>query len=304
MTLTTAGHETRRVPVYLGVTGALLAASILLAQEASQRGVPRLWFLATAMAGAGLIELALAAALGEVRQQSRDQWRKRLIYSAGSGMLMALPLGMVWLSVPHAGAGYVAFVHAFPILMTWAMARLMGLESASHRRFVAVMLGLAGAVTLASAKLAGAPPGAIGWTLIATAIPVFLAFGNIYRSRFWPVGAPPMLLAGMMLLMAAISVIPVALWAEGAALPAFRALMAPDAWPLLIAVIAAYTLQYVTFFKLQRAGGPVVLSLIGPVAAVLGPPAAVLWQGETLPAVFPLAAILTAAGVWLMLRRG
>ena len=136
---------------------------------------------------------------------------------------------------------------------------------------------------------------------MATAIPVVLALGNIYRSRYWPRGAPPLMLAGLTLLLAGLMVAPGAALTEGAA--ALPRLAAPEVWPLLAALTASYTVQYVTFFRLQQVGGPVVLSLIGPVAAVAGPPAAVLLQGEHLPAVFPLAALLTGAGVWLMLRR-
>lgn len=287
----------RAVPLYLAVTGLLLTASILIAGEAGRRGAPGLWLLSVAMTAAGAIELAVAARAGQLH----GPWAGRAGYAIVSAALMAAALALVWLAAPHAGAGYVAFVHAFPILLTWAMARLLGLEPASRPRLVAVLLGLAGGAVLGGAKLAAAPAGAARWTLVATAIPVVLALGNIYRSRYWPRGAPPLMLAGLTLLLAGLMVAPGAALTEGAA--ALPRLAAPEVWPLLAALTASYTVQYVTFFRLQQVGGPVVLSLIGPVAAVAGPPAAVLLQGEHLPAVFPLAALLTGAGVWLMLRR-
>ncbi|MRX49295.1 EamA/RhaT family transporter [Paracoccus sp. S-4012] len=291
-----ARAEQGRVPFYLTVTGTLLAASILLARVGADRGAPMLWLLVAAMAGAGLAELAIARASGQLGPLTR----RVLAYSAGSGLLMALPAAVAWSSVAHAGAGYVAFMHALPILLTWVLARLIGLEGRSPRRLLAVLLGLGGGVVLTAGQLA-AGTGSVGWTLAATAIPFFLALGNVYRTRYWPPGAAPIFLAGMMLLGTAVCALPLALVVEGSA--AVRGLAAPGVWPVALALVAVLTAQYITYFRLQQAGGPVMLSLIGPVAGIAGPLGAVLLLGERLTPVFPLAAALTFAGVWLMLAR-
>lgn len=296
---TASGHdaaERRRLPLYLGVTGTLLAATILLARVAADRDAPMLWFLTAAMLGAGAVELGLAAATGQLRAD----WRRIGLYSLGSGGLMAVPVTLAYTSVAHVGAGYVAFAHALPIMLTWVLARLMGLEGRSPRRLLAAVLGLAGGALMAAEKLAGAPPGGAAWVAAASAIPLLLAAGNVYRTRFWPPGAPPLLLAALMLLATGLLTLPLAIGLHGTR--AAAGLAAPAIWPVLAAMIATYAVQYITYFRLQRAGGPLMLSLIGPVAGVSGPLGAVLLLSEPLPTVFPLAAALTGLGVWLMLR--
>lgn len=288
--------EHRRLPLYLAVTGTLLAATILLARVAADRGAPMLWLLTAAMLGAGAIELILAARAGQLRAD----WRRVGAYSLGSGALMTAPIALAYTSVAHVGAGYVAFTQALPIMLTWVLARLLGLEGRSPLRLLAAVLGLAAGALMAAEKLAGAPAGGAGWVAAASAIPLLLAAGNVYRTRFWPPGAPPLLLAALMLLVTGLLSLPLALAIEGPAAAAH--LPAPAVWPVLVLMIAAYTVQYITYFRLQRAGGPLTLALIGPVAGIAGPLGAMALLAEPLPAVFPLAAALTGLGVWLMLR--
>lgn len=298
MTATSAeAAEHRRLPFYLGVTGTLLAATILLARVAADRGAPMLWFLVAAMLGAGAAQLAMAAAAGQLRAD----WRRVVPYAFGSGALMAVPIALAYTSVAHVGAGYVAFAHALPIMLTWVLARLVGLEGRSPQRLLAAMLGLVGGALMASATFAAAPPGTAGWVAAASAIPLLLAAGNVYRTQFWPPGAPPLLLAALMLLATGVLSLPLALLLDGPG--AAAGVLARAVWPVLAVMVAAYTVQYVTYFRLQRAGGPLTLALIGPVAGVAGPLGAVLLLGEPMPAVFPLAAALTGGGVWLMLSR-
>jgi drug/metabolite transporter (DMT)-like permease len=73
-----------------------------------------------------------------------------------------------------------------------------------------------------------------------------------------------------------------------------------EAYLLIAAQAAAFAIQYVIYFILQKRGGPVYLSLIGPVAAVVGVPFAVLLLGEAWPAGIFIAAVLIGAGIWLV----
>lgn len=285
--------DSRLVPLWLGVTGALLAATLLISGMAAQRGAPMLWFAVVVMTGAGVAQCALAAALGQLRVT-----RGVLAYSLGAGAILIGPMGLGYLAVRHVGAGFLSLTYAFPILLTWAMARLIGLEPADPQRRLAVLLGVAGGLMLGAGKISGMPDGAAGWAVVACAVPVVIAAGNIYRTRYWPVGAQPVLLAGLMLLGGALVALPLAALTEQAAAlwadPGLRRLIWWD--------IAAFAIQYVTYFQLQRAGGPLMLSLIGPVAAILGAAVAGLAMGERMPAGFAPASVLTAAGVALMLR--
>ncbi len=279
----------------LVTAGAALAVTILISRMASDAGAPMVWFLAVVMAGSGLVQLVLAGLLGQLRGVLR-----MLPFAAGAGTLLAGPMALGYLAVAHVGAGYIALTFAFPILLTWALARLLGLERADPRRALAVGLGLAGGVTLALAKLTDLPPGATGWLVAATAMPVVIAGGNIYRSRFWPAGARPMALSALTLLMGGLACVPLAMVLDGSAIGLWR-----DAGlrGLVGLDVAIFVIQYVAFFQLQRLGGPVTLSLLGPVAAVTGAGGALWLFAEPLPRNFALAAMLVGAGTALMLMR-
>ncbi|TRW98641.1 EamA/RhaT family transporter [Paracoccus sp. M683] len=280
----------------LSIAGVSLAVVVLISKAVAQQGVPMLWFLTVVLALSGLVQLAIAARLGQMRG-----WRRMMPYSVGAGAIGALPSALGYLSVAHVGAGYMSMTFAFPILLTWVFARLLGMEGRDPRRLLAVLLGLGGGVILALGKLGSVSGAATGWVLLASAIPVIIAAGNIFRTRYWPDGAQPVALAALLLLTGAVLTAPFALAIEGSPAP----LLANDTVRVLLLVdVAVFVVQYIAYFNLQRIGGPVTLSLMGPVAAVVGAIAAMPLFGEALPHGFALAGALVAAGVVLMLWRG
>lgn len=279
----------------LVTAGAALAVTILISRMASDAGAPMIWFLSVVLAGGGAVQLVLAALLGQLRGAGR-----MLRYAAGAGVLLAGPTALGYLAVAHVGAGYIALTFAFPILLTWGMARLLGLERADPRRSLAVALGLSGGVILALSKLTDLPAEGTTWLVAATAMPVVIAVGNIYRSRYWPAGGRPLTLSALTLLMAGLACVPLALMVDpGAAILWHRA----DLRSLVGVDVAVFVIQYIAFFQLQRRGGPVTLSLLGPVAAVTGAGGALWLFAEPLPQGFLLAGLLVGAGVLLMLMR-
>ena len=56
------------------------------------------------------------------------------------------------------------------------------------------------------------------------------------------------------------------------------------------------------YFVLQKQGGPVLISLLGSVAAVVGVPAAVLLLDESPPAGLAVGGIMIAIGIVLLVR--
>lgn len=283
-------------PALLLVTGALLAVTIIVARLAAADHAPMLWFMTLAMGGGGLV-LMLAAVLTGV---AHGKPGRLLPYSAGAGAFQALGTAIAYLSVAHVGAGYVALTFAFPLLLTYVLALALGMERLAIPRALGVLVALAGGLVLGLAKFDGvrADGEAAGWVLIASSIPLVLAGGNVYRTHFWPRGASPLFLASLMLLIAAALTAPVAAVIEGAA--ALSRLWSESGLRLLVLVnIAAFASQFAAYFKLQHVAGPVYLSQIGSVAAIVGAPVAVLWLGESLPADFALAATLIVAGAVL-----
>ncbi|MDH3264235.1 MAG: hypothetical protein OEM24_09575 [Paracoccaceae bacterium] len=196
---------------------------------------------------------------------------------------------MGYLSVAHVGAGYVSLTFAFPVLVTYLFALPLGLDRARPLKFLAVGLGLSGGLILAFGKAAPGGAGA-AWVALASAIPVALAAGNLYRTRFWPEGAEALPLAALTALFGGLAALPAAALAEGA--PAFS----PGVTALGLAGAAVFASQYALLFRLQRLAGPVYMSQIGSVAAVVGALFAVAHLGESLPSGFWPAALLIALG--------
>ena len=287
-------------PGLLLTTGALLTLTIVLSRLAGGVDAPMLWFLSASMGGGGLVLLGLAAATG----RARGIWKVLLAYSLGAGTIQAVSMSTAYLAVGHVGIGYVSLAFAFPLLTTYLLALAVGMERLAWRRAAGVAVGLAGGLMIALSKYSGLAGNgeAVGWVLAASAIPFILAGGNLYRTRFWPKGAPPLLLAALMLLFAAGLIVPVALAVEGAHAAA-SLWQTPALLTFTLLNVAAFALKFVTYFRLQQVAGPVYLSQIGSVGAAVGLPVAVALFGESLPDGFTVAVVLIVAGAVLFQMR-
>ena len=277
------------------LVGTLLALSLVVAKLADGHGAPRLAFLTVAMAGAGLVLVMVTAAL---RQPMRLDWRT-LEYAVVSGFLAALPNALGFVAVRHVGAGFVSLGFAFPILFTWLMAVALRMERPRAMRLIGVLLGLAGGLVLAAAR-AGSGDGAGGWVALVLAMPVVIAVGNVYRTLRWPEGASPVFLAALMMLGAALVLLPLALALEPGQV---RDLIGSAATVrLLLVEIGVFSVLYIFYFLLQKIAGPVYLSQIGTVAALVGTSIGVLALGEAPPPRLAWAGVLVASGTFLFHR--
>lgn len=72
---------------------------------------------------------------------------------------------------------------------------------------------------------------------------------------------------------------------------------------LILAQASTFSVMYVFFFILQKIAGPVYLSLLGSVAAVVGAAIAILLLSEAPPRGFAIATVLIALGIALVTRR-
>lgn len=285
----------RALPL-LAIVGSLLAISVLLSKIAAGLHAPMLTYLAVAMGGSGLVLTALNPRAG--RHESRAG--ALIGYSLVAGALMALGSAFGYLTVHRVGAAFIALALAFPPMLTWLLSLILRMERFDLFRFAGLMTGLAGGILLAVGKGIGAQSD-LGAILLACAMPAVLAVGNVFRTRFWPKGASPRQLAGAMLVCGAILTLPFGLALEGTG--AIAALLHPPMLIVLVIAIATFVAQYAAFFKLQQIAGPVYMSQIGSVAAIVGSPVAVIVLGEHLPEGFALAATLIAAGLALFQYR-
>jgi len=281
---------------YLVATGALLAVATNMAKLANDAGLPALPFLIWSVGGAALLLcLVVAFSSGLPRLDAR-----KVEYFVLAGLVsVAAPNLLLFAAVPHVGAGFAALAIAFPPLFTYAMALALGMERFNAFRAAGVAVALAGAVLLTVYKFA-APQASMGWIIATLTAPVILAIGNIYRTLRWPKGAQPEQLAPGMLVASVLLLLAFAMLSgTGGPLP----WQVPASLPIVGAQILVFALQYHLFFILQKRGGPVYLSLLGSVAAIIGVPIAVLLLGEDWPRGIVVAALLIATGIALVSRR-
>lgn len=272
-------------------TGTLLAVAVLLSKLAAANNAPMLTYLCMALGGSGIILTLISR--GQPRPAASAT--VLLLYSLGAGALMALGSALGYLAVGKVGAAFIAVALAFPPLLTWFLSLLTGLETFAVSRVAGLLISLAGGALLAFGKGLDVPHAEIGGVLLACAMPVVLAVGNVYRSLFWPNGTSARQLAGLMSLCGAALTLPFAVWQEG--LGAGLALWQAPLLPILCCAVVSFVFQYLTFFRLQQIAGPVYLSQTGSVAAITGTPIAIVVLGETAPDGFALAAALITIGL-------
>jgi drug/metabolite transporter (DMT)-like permease len=276
--------------ILLLIAGSLIGMNFPLGKLGAQAGVsPLLWALVIS-AGAALALLPMLLLRGELGRPSLRVIRYSVISSLVS---FVGPNLLVFSAIPHTGAGYTGLMFALSPVLTTLLAGLLGLRTPGRLGRLGIAVGLAGAVVVSLTR--GLAPGApaAGWLLAALLIPVGLAVGNVYRSLDWPEGTPGHVLAFwgqavssgvfIVLLLGTRGALPVAeLWPAGAAV-------------LVQMMVAALSFPFV--FRLQRRGGPVLLSQMGYVAAAVGLVVATLALGERYPAPIWVGALILAAGI-------
>lgn len=279
--------------VCLLVGGALIGISTNLAKYAGEIGLTPLAFLFWSITGATIILLLVAIIRKELPPLNTRSFEyyfvAALVSVAGSNLLL-------FSAIPHVGAGFVALIISLPPLLTYLGALTLRMERFNIIRAFGVAAALTGAGVLAARKFA-APDASVFWILIALCGPVLLAIGNIYRTLRWPDKASPSALAPGMLIAAALLLLGFSV------LPDFSVNIPLGEWlPLGLIIIQAgvFAAQFLLLFVLQKTGGPVLLSLLGSVGAVVGVPVAIFLQGESPPAGLFLGASLIALGVALV----
>ncbi len=179
----TTTRRTAYLPLLLlFIVGSMIAFSVNLSKMVAVMGAPTLWLVSLSQFGAGLAVMLLARATNQIRIN-----RTVVYYALGAGAFLALPTVLSFLSVGHVGAGYVSLVYAFPILLTYLLSVALRLDHLQSGKIIGVACGLTGGLVLSFSSF-GTLAGGI-WVIAATLIPLILAFGNVYRTEFWPTGA-------------------------------------------------------------------------------------------------------------------
>lgn len=275
--------------------GALLGVSTNLVKVAHGIGIPPLTFLTWSLAGATLLLTAISMFRG---QTPRVNWRSVEYFLVAAVLSVAGSNLIFYNAVTHVGVSFVALTISLPPLLTYVGALMLGMESFCWWRASGVVMALVGTGVLVRGQWTTQDANHF-WIALTLIGPVLLAAGNIYRTRRWPPGeraeslAPGMLLASTGLLLTVTMIMPG--WTLGVSTESTYAL------PLIGIQAVVFAGQVLLLFVLQKAGGPVFLSLMGAVSAVVAVPIAMVLLAEpALPALLPSVALI-AAGIVSML---
>ena len=273
--------------------GALTGLSTNLAKYASDIDLTALSFLFWSITGAAVILSVVAG----VRQSLPPLSIRGIEYYFVTAFVSVAAANLLLFSaIPHVGAGFVALILSLPPLLTYLGALLLRMEQFHPIRALGVLAALVGAGILAVRKFS-APDVSVFWILMALGGPVLLAIGNIYRTLRWPDNASSDALAPGMLIATVI------LLGSFSAVTPFSVAIPHESWlPMVLIAVQAgvFAGQFLLLFLLQKTGGPVLLSLLGAVGAVVGVPIAVFLQGERPPEGLFFGALLIAVGVALV----
>ena len=271
----------------------MLGVSTNLAKLAVGVGMTPLAFLTWSLAGGAVLLLTGAALRGSLPPINKHSVK---YYAVAALVGVAGPNFIFFEAIPHVGASFVALMIALPPLLTYAGALAMGMEGFQWARALGVVAALGGAGVLAASRQI-ASDADLFWTVLVLLGPALLAVGNIYRTLKWPAGVSAQALAtGMLFLAVFMLMLFSMLPGYSLAVPLDRRL------PVLLTVAQAFVFaaQFQVLFLLQKTGGPVLLSLLGSVGAVVAVPVAIYLQNEAPPAGLLPGAGLIALGVALI----
>lgn len=271
-------------------TGAALGVSVPLGKVAVSHGITPLEFVLLPALPIALLLAALA------------WWRHGLPREPGRLAGFGLVAGLLGSALPNtlaawvsgrAGAGMTGMAFTLPPLLTLLLALLLRMEAVRWQRLLAVLLGLAGAVWLAGARMnAGRLQALEAATLLA--IPAAIALGNVLRPLLLPRTAQAEWLGASMWISVFALLLPVWLLQP----PAGARASAGLPWVGLQVLVGAGAA--ILYFQLQRRAEPVAMSFIGYALAATAVLLGTLLLGERLPWQLLPASALIAAGFWLI----
>lgn len=290
--MTEAGSNRQGVLLLL-YTGGLFGLNFPLGKLAAGAGVsPLIWALVVSVGAAGLLLPGLI-----LQGQLRLPRGQMLRYTVISGLLsFAMVNALVFFLIPRVGAGYAGLMFALSPVVTLALTALAGLKVPGRVGLYGIGLGLIGAAIVALGR--GSIEGAALWSLVAFGIPVALALGNVYRTLDWPEGAHPAALAFWSHFWAMLAYVGLQVAVSGD-LPLAPLREVPLA--TMVQAVAA-GLMFPAYFRLQKLGGPVLLSQIGYVAAAVGLGTGTLFLGEVYGVATWVGAGVVALGIGLTVR--
>lgn len=276
-------------------TGLLIGLTFPLGKIASNADIsPILWPL---LISVGAV-IAMGVYLG-VRGELSVPCFRVLRFSMISGLISFVAVNvLVFALIPLVGSGYAGMMFALSPVCTLALSIAFRFKAPLPLGIVGILVGLIGACLVAWSRQTSLADGAMIWLLAAFLIPITLAAGNIYRTIGWPEGTSPDTLAFWANLFASLGYM-LALLVLYQDLRLGELTRAPVAASIQLIVGG---LTFPVYFRLQKYGGPVLLSQLGYIAAAVGLIAATLFLGERYGILTWLGAAIILVGILFTIR--
>lgn len=257
--------KTSTMPLILLVLlGFIWGSGYTLAKFAVTHGVPPMGYAFWQSLGP-----ALLVSLFVVLSKERFAWDKEHIrYYAVTGFLgIALPNTNMYIVAAHLPAGLLAIiVNTVPIL-TYPLALLWQLERFRCLRFIGVIVGFSGILSIVVPTTMGVSLNTgRGWACLALLSPLSFSLAALYIHKKRPLQTSAISLTAGMLIFSTILLIPLMLLSHSF-YPLVR-LQAAE-WVIILEIILS-TIGYILFFILIRRAGAVYYSLVGGIVALTG----------------------------------
>ena len=180
---------------------------------------------------------------------------------------IAIPNTNMYFAAQHLPAGLLAVIVNTVPIMAYVLALLTSLEDFNFKRFIAVMVAVAGLMVLLIPKTSLPKSEMIPWVLLALITPFSFALCSVYITRYRPKNSTTLGVAAGTLIFSSILLTPVMLLMQDFYLPHLPFQTAD--WVILLEILLS-TLGYIVFFKLLKIAGPVYYSFVDTIVAATG----------------------------------
>lgn len=248
-------------PFYVVAFGLTFGTSIAMAKLGAQHNLSPVSLVFWQMLGAGIL-LGITATL---KGQPPKLIPRHIRYYVIAGILgNAIPTTLSFVAASKIGAGLTGLVYPLSPIFTYAFAVLFKMDKPRKIKIAGLAIGLFGAMIIIVSPLISQGSDAydhisIPWLATTFTVPIFLACGNIYRSRDWPPNTGSLPLAAGMLVTTSLLLIPVLIFTDTFRLPDFSG--SPADWVILTNTVLTF-IGFIMYFELQRIAGPVYFSQI------------------------------------------
>ncbi len=204
---------------------------------------------------------------------------------------------IIFILAEHFEATFLTMMLALQSLTVFVFAAGTGMEHASVRRILGLMIGLAGIGIALYQRLANGIWDQNLWILASLSVPIIYAVETLVLSARRPKHVDPVTSIGLMFFFSAVFAVPLAV-ATGNFIPVSELISPLGSIVVLLTVIAI--VSNVSFLYLLMFAGPVFGSQTAYVQALSGIVCGVLLLGETMSALAWIAMLLVLVGMFLV----